>query len=71
MVTERCAWSGGQGKLLVEGVFSEVRSPLRISGNSVTSVTLCNIQITKTPELRFHAVLGDGGREVRFERVTG
>ena len=27
----------------------------------------CNIQITKTPELRFHAVLGDGDREVRLE----
>jgi hypothetical protein len=27
----------------------------------------CNIQITKTFELRFHAVLGDGVREVSFE----
>jgi hypothetical protein len=29
----------------------------------------CNTQITKTPELRFRAVLG-GGREVHFERVV-
>jgi hypothetical protein len=29
----------------------------------------CNTEITKHPELRFHAVLGDGAREVRFERV--
>jgi hypothetical protein len=32
-------------------------------------VPRCNIQITKTPELRFRAVLGDGIREVHFERV--
>jgi hypothetical protein len=25
---------------------------------------------TKPPELRFHALLSDGAREVRFERVT-
>jgi hypothetical protein len=28
-----------------------------------------NIQNTKQPELGFHAVLGDGAREVRFERL--
>ncbi len=28
---------------------------------------LYNIQITKTPELRFRAVLGDGAREVCLE----
>ena len=31
----------------------------------------CNIQSTKTPELAFRAILGDGIREVRFERKTG
>ena len=30
-----------------------------------------NTQITKLPELRFRAVLGDGIREVRFERLLG
>jgi hypothetical protein len=30
----------------------------------------CNTQITKRPELRFRAVLGDHYREVHFERVT-
>jgi hypothetical protein len=34
-------------------------------------VPRCNIQITKTPELRFHVVLGDGTGEVRFERLIG
>jgi hypothetical protein len=28
-----------------------------------------NIQTTKSPELRFRAVLGDGARELRFERL--
>jgi hypothetical protein len=31
----------------------------------------CNTENTKRPELRFRAVLGDGTREVRFERVIG
>ncbi len=30
----------------------------------------CKYQNTKHLELRFHAVLGDGAREVRFERAT-
>src|SRR3712207_3500301 len=30
----------------------------------------CKSQNTKHLELRFHAVLGDGAREVRFERAT-
>ena len=30
----------------------------------------CKSQITKTPELRFRVVLGNGRREVRFERVV-
>ena len=28
-----------------------------------------NLQYTKLPELVFHAVLGDGARELRFERL--
>jgi hypothetical protein len=30
----------------------------------------CKYQNTKQVELRFHAVLGDGVTEVRFERAT-
>src|SRR3712207_9581783 len=30
----------------------------------------CNIENTKRSELRFRAVLGDGNREVRFDRAT-
>jgi hypothetical protein len=29
----------------------------------------CRSQNTKLPELRFRAVLGDGDRELRFERL--
>jgi hypothetical protein len=29
----------------------------------------CNSQNAKLPELTFHAVLGGGAREVRFERL--
>jgi hypothetical protein len=47
---------------------AEICSPLRASD---CSVTRCNTQITKTFELRFHAVLGDGASEVCFERATG
>jgi hypothetical protein len=45
---------------------SEVRPPRRASGSSVT---LCKSQSTKLPEFKFRAVLDDGIREVRFERV--
>ena len=31
----------------------------------------CKSQITKLAEFRFHAVLGDGSREVSFERGIG
>src|SRR3712207_2064113 len=31
----------------------------------------CNSQITKQPEVRFNAVLGDGAREVRFKWGIG
>jgi hypothetical protein len=49
-------------------VLSEVCS-FRASGYLVTR---CNIQITKTPELRFRAVLWQGNSgEVRVERATG
>src|SRR5215211_6283761 len=41
--------------------FSEVG--LR-EGASGSSVSRCNIQVTKQSEIRFHAALGDGGREV-------
>jgi hypothetical protein len=30
----------------------------------------CNNHITKTPELRFHALLGNGGRELHLEWGT-
>ena len=39
----------------------------RASGSSVTR---CNSRITKSSELRFHAMLGGGDREVRIERVV-
>ena len=37
----------------------------------VTIVVIRRFQNTNTSELRFHALLTDGGREVRFERVAG
>ena len=39
--------------------------------NKVGIAFRCKSQITKTPELRFHAVLGEGDREVRLEWGTG
>ena len=48
------------GRLVSEEVFCE---------NGLAS--LCNNQITKHVELSFHAMLGDGGREVRLEWGTG
>jgi hypothetical protein len=38
---------------------------------SGSSVTRCKFRLTKQSEIRFHAVLGDGAREVRFEWGTG
>ena len=35
------------------------------------TVIRCNIQITKTLELGFRAVLGDDVIEIRFERAVG
>jgi hypothetical protein len=31
-------------------------------------VPRCNTENTKPPEIRFHAVLGEGAQEVRFEQ---
>jgi hypothetical protein len=30
----------------------------------------CNSQITKLPELTFHALVSDGAQEMRFERLV-
>jgi transposase len=42
--------------------------PRRASGSAVPR---CKSQTTKQAEIRFHASLGDGGREVRFEWGIG
>jgi hypothetical protein len=44
---------------------------MRPSVNKGGIASRCNTQFTKTPELRFHAVLGNGAQKVHFERATG
>jgi hypothetical protein len=48
-------------------------SPNRRGDNVVFRQTVLPYRslTTKPPELRFHALLSDGVREVRFERVVG
>jgi DNA repair protein RadC len=60
--------SGSREKTAVE-LASEV-----ISENGdlfgLSTAPRCNTQITKQPGLRFRAVLGDGAREVHFQRAA-
>jgi hypothetical protein len=51
MVTERCAWSGGQGKRLVEGALSET-NPYAVRTSPHDSHTYDALKV------RFSATLG-------------
>jgi hypothetical protein len=52
------------GTFVADGAL-EVVEPFR----SLDTTSACQSQNTKLPELGFHAVLGDGARELRFERL--
>jgi hypothetical protein len=54
MVTERCAWSGGQGKRLVEGALSEA-NPYAVRTSPRDSHTYDALI-----KVRFTATLGEG-----------
>jgi hypothetical protein len=51
------------------GIFQSVPE---VSSSKISdgSVTRCKSQTTRQSEFRFHAMLGDGTREIHFERVT-
>jgi hypothetical protein len=67
------------GTIEARGILGECVHVQRENGRLVSEevlcenglASLCNTQITKHLELCFHAVLGEGDREVRLEWGTG